>query len=77
MVRKIFGPKRDDITVEWRRSHNKELYALYASPSSIWVIKSRIMRWAGHVAHGGGEERCIQDFGRETQGKETTWKTWA
>jgi hypothetical protein len=45
MLRKIFGPKRDDVTEEWRR-----LSDLYSSPNIIWVIKSRRMRWAGHVA---------------------------
>jgi hypothetical protein len=50
VLRKIFGPKRDEMTGEWRRLHNEELYAQYSSPNSIRVIKSRRMRWAGHVA---------------------------
>jgi hypothetical protein len=50
VLRRIFGPKRDEVTGEWRRLHNKELYALYSSPNIIWVIKSRRLRWAGHVA---------------------------
>jgi hypothetical protein len=49
VLRRIFGPKRDEVTEEWRRLHNKELYALY-SPNIIRVIKSRRLRWAGHVA---------------------------
>jgi hypothetical protein len=49
-LRRIFGPKRDEVTVEWRRLHNKELYALYSSPNIIRVIKSRTLRQAGHVA---------------------------
>ena len=49
-MRRIFGPKRDEVTVEWRRLHNEELYALYSSPNIIRVIKSRRLRWAGHVA---------------------------
>jgi hypothetical protein len=49
-LRRIFGPKRDEVTGECRRLHNKELYALYSSPNIIWVIKSRRLRWAGHVA---------------------------
>jgi hypothetical protein len=46
----IFGHKRDEVTWECIRLHNKELYALYSSPDIIWVIKSRRLRWAGHVA---------------------------
>jgi hypothetical protein len=53
MLRKIFGPKRDDVAVEWRRLHNEELYDLYFSPNVIRVIKSRRMRWPGHVARMG------------------------
>jgi hypothetical protein len=49
-LRRIFGPKRDEATGEWRRLHNKELYALCSSPNIIRVIKSRRLRWAGHVA---------------------------
>jgi hypothetical protein len=49
----IFGPKRDEVTGEWRRLHNEELNDLYSSPNSIRVIKSRRMRWAGHVARMG------------------------
>jgi hypothetical protein len=50
LLRRIFGPKRDEVTGEWRRLHNKELYALYYSPNMFLVIKSRIVRQAGHVA---------------------------
>jgi hypothetical protein len=50
---RIFGPKRDEVTGEWRRLHHKELYALYFSPNIIRVIKSRRLRWAGHVARMG------------------------
>jgi hypothetical protein len=53
VLRRIFGPKRDEVTGEWRRLHNKELYALYSSPNIIRVIKSRILRWAGHVVRMG------------------------
>jgi hypothetical protein len=53
VLRRIFGPKRDVVTVEWRRLHNKELYAVYSSPNIIRVIKSRGLRWAGHVARMG------------------------
>ena len=50
VLRRIFGPKRDEVTGEWRRLHNEELYAVYSSPNIIRVIKSRRLRWAGHVA---------------------------
>jgi hypothetical protein len=52
VLRRIFGPKRNEVTGEWKKLHNKELHDLYSSPSIIRVIKSRRMRWAGHVAHG-------------------------
>jgi hypothetical protein len=51
VLRRIFGPKRDKVTGEWRRSHDQELNDLYSSPSIIQVIKSRRMRWVGHVAN--------------------------
>ena len=50
VLRRIFGPKKDEITGEWRRLHNKEFYALYLSINIIRVIKSRRLRWSGHVA---------------------------
>ena len=53
VLRKLFGPKRDEVTGEGRRLHNKELYALYSSPYMIQVIKLRRLRWAGHVARMG------------------------
>jgi hypothetical protein len=52
VLRRIFGPKRDEVRGEWRRVHNEELDDLY-SPNIIWVIKSRRLRWAGHVARMG------------------------
>jgi hypothetical protein len=53
VLRRIFGPKRNEVTGEWRRLHNKELYVLYSSPNIIRVIKSRRLRWAGHLARMG------------------------
>jgi len=50
MLRRIFGPKRDDVTREWRKLHNEKLNDLYVSPNIVRVIKSRRMKWAGHVA---------------------------
>ena len=55
VLRRIFGPRRDEVTGEWRRLHNEELNDLYSSPSVVWVIKSRRMRWAVHVAYMGEE----------------------
>ena len=66
VLRRIFGPKRDGVTGEWRKLHNEELNDLYASPNIVRVMKSRRMRWAGHVARMGGEERRIQGFGGES-----------
>ena len=53
VLRRIFGPKRDEVTGEWRKLHNEELNDLYSSPDVIQVIKSRRIKWAGHVAHMG------------------------
>ena len=55
VLRKIFGPRRDEVTGEWRRLHNEELNDLYSSPNIVRVIKSRRIRWAGHVARMGEE----------------------
>jgi len=54
VLRRIFGTKMDEVTGEWRKLHNEELNDLYCSPNIVRVIKSRIMRWAGHVARMGG-----------------------
>jgi len=59
MLRRIFGPRKDEVTEERRRLHNEELNDLYSSPNSVRVIKSRGMRWAGHVARLGEERGCI------------------
>jgi hypothetical protein len=50
VLKRIFGPRRDEIIGEWKRLHNEELYALYSSSNISRVINSRIMRWVGHVA---------------------------
>jgi hypothetical protein len=72
--RRIFGPKRDEVTGEWRKLHYKELYDLYSSPSIIRVIKSRRMRWAGHVARMG-EKRSAYRLLWENQRERTTRTT--
>jgi hypothetical protein len=58
VLRKVFGPKRDEVTGEWRKLHNEELNDLYSSPNIVWVVKLRRMRWAGHVARMG-EDRGV------------------
>jgi hypothetical protein len=50
VLRRIFAPKRDEVTGEWRKLHNEELHDLYSSPSTIRIMKARRLRWAGHVA---------------------------
>jgi hypothetical protein len=53
VLRRVFGPKRDKVTEEWRKIHNEELNDLYFLPNIVRVVKSRIMRWVGHVARMG------------------------
>jgi hypothetical protein len=58
VLRRLFGPKKEEVRGEWRKSHNDELHKLHSSPIIIRIIKSRRMRWTGHVARMG-EEECI------------------
>jgi hypothetical protein len=58
VLRRIFGPKRDEVMGEWRKLHNKELHNLYSTPDIITQVKSKRMRWAGHVARMGEERNC-------------------
>ena len=64
VLRRIFGPKRDVVTGEWRRLHIEELNDLYCSANIIRAIKSRIARWAGHVARMEDRGACIVLVGR-------------
>ena len=68
LLRRIFGPKRDEVTGEWRRLHDGELNDLYSSPNIIRVMKSRRMRWSGHVVRMGerkGPDRILVGSLRE------------
>ena len=65
VLRRIFGPKRDEVIREWRKLYNEELNDLYFSPNIVRVVKSRRMRWAGHVALMGRGE-AYSGFGGET-----------
>jgi len=58
VLRRIFGSKRDEVTGEWRRLYNEELNDLYSSPNIVRLVKSRKMRWAGHVAGMWRREVC-------------------
>ena len=75
VLRRILRPKRDVITGERRKLHNKELTILY-SPNNIRSIKSRRTTWAWYVA-SIGNKKCIQGFGEETAAKKKAWKTKA
>ena len=61
VLRRIFGPRRDEVTGEWRKLHTEQLNNVYCSPNIVRVIKSRRMRWAGHVARMG-ERRGVYRF---------------
>jgi hypothetical protein len=69
VLRRIFGPKRDEVTGEWRKLHNEELCHLYSSPSIIRIIKSRRMRWASHVARMGEKRNAYRLFVGKPEGK--------
>jgi hypothetical protein len=69
VLRRIFGPKRDEVTGGWRKLHNEELRDLYSSPSIIGIIKSRRMRWAGHVARMGEKRNAYKLLVGRREGK--------
>ena len=66
---RIFGPSKDEVTGECRSLHNVELNDLYSSPNIVWVIKSRRVRWAGHVARIGEERGVYRVLVGKTEGK--------
>jgi hypothetical protein len=69
VLRRIFGPKRDEVMGEWRNLHNEELRDLYSSPSVIRIIKWRRMRWAGHVARIGEKRNAYRLLVGKPEGK--------
>jgi hypothetical protein len=68
-LRRIFGPRRDEVTGDWRRLHNEEINVLYSSPNIMWVIKSKRIRWAGHVARMGEERGVYGGLVEKPEGK--------
>jgi len=70
-LERIFGPKRDEVTSEWRKLHNEELNVLYSSPNIVREIKSRRMRWAGHVARMGAGRGVYRILMGKPGGKRT------
>jgi hypothetical protein len=75
VLRRIFGPKRDEVTGEWRKLHNEELHNLYSSPDILRQVKSRRMRWAGHVASTGEERKVYKVLVGKPEGRRRTRKT--
>jgi len=74
VLRRIFGPRRDEVTGEWRKLHNEELNDLNSSPNIVRVIKSRRMRWAGHVARMGEERGVYRVLLGNPEGRRPLWR---
>jgi hypothetical protein len=69
VLRRVFGPKRYEVTVKWRKLHNEELNYLYSLPNIVRVVKSRRMRWAGHVARMGEGRGVLRVLVGQPEGK--------
>jgi hypothetical protein len=69
VLRRIFGPKRDEVRGDWRKLHNEEFKNLYSSPNIIRMIKSRRMRWAGHVVRVGEKRNAYRIMVEKPEGK--------
>jgi hypothetical protein len=69
VLRRMFGPKRDEVTGEWRKLLNEDLHNFYSSPDIIRQVKSRRMRWAGHVTRMGEERKVYKVLVGKTEGK--------
>jgi hypothetical protein len=79
VLRSIFGPKRDELTGEWRKLHNEKLHHLYSSPSIIRIMNSRRMRWEGHVAgmrRGGTRIGCWSESEKKRGREEDPRRRW-
>ena len=76
MLRRIFVPKRDEVTGEWRRLRNEDLNDLYSSPNILRVIKSRRMRWTGYVAHMVEESGVYSVLVGKPEGKRPLGRAW-
>jgi len=74
VLRKVFGPKRDEVTGEWRKLHNEELNYLYSLPNIVRMVKSRRMRWAGHVARMGEDRVVHRVLVEKPEGKRPLWR---
>jgi hypothetical protein len=72
---RIFGPKRDKVTADWRKLHKKELHKLYSSPNIIRMIKSRRMRWVGQVARRGKKRNAYRILVGKPEGKRPLGRT--
>jgi hypothetical protein len=69
VLRKIFGPKRDEVIRGWRKLHNEELHNMHSSSNIIRIMKSKSMRWAGHIAHMGGKRKGYRVSVGKPEGK--------
>jgi hypothetical protein len=76
VLRRIFGPKRDEVTGEWRKLHNEELHNLYSSPDVIRQVKSRRMMWAGNVARMGEERKVYKGLVGKPEGRRPLGRPW-
>jgi len=76
VLRRIFGPRMDEVTGEWGRLHNEELNDLCSSPNIVRVIKSRRMRWAGHVVRMGEERGVYRVLVGKPEGKRPLGRPW-
>ena len=74
VLRRVFGPKRDEVTGEWRKLRNEELSDLYPVPNIVWVVKSRRMRWAGHMARMEEGRVVYRVLVGKPEGKRPLWR---